>query len=213
MPQAADRPRAALAALAPGLALLAACWWLGAYVTAHGEPPLLWHFARQVRGHALAAAWAFTTTGWPQVLGPLYALCLILAIAVRRWRLRAGFLLFCGLAAWRAADALQRYFARPRRSDWLLKHELSFSYPSSHASISTAFYLLAALTVMRSDLPSAVRYPLAAVSAILWAGILWSRLALAAHYPTDVIGGVCLGGAVVLLSYAVVRLAGAGSAA
>lgn len=190
------------------IVLFAGFWWLGLYVSTHPEPPLLWAFAKAVRGHAIWTAWAFTNAGWPQVLGPLYAICLAIAIFVRSWRVRASYLLASGLLAWRAADGLQKLFARPRRLDWLIRHEHAYSYPSSHATISTAFYLLAAVIVIRSELPKPVRYPLCAALAAIWLGILWSRLALAAHYPTDVIGGVCLGGAIALLLTAVVRLAG-----
>jgi len=58
------------------------------------------------------------------------------------------------------------------------------------------------------DLPKGVRYTGFAVLALLWAGICWSRLSLAAHYPTDVAGGIMLGGAIALIGAAVVRLAG-----
>lgn len=195
--------------IAAAILLFSGFWWLGLYVSVHPEPPALSAFAQAVRGHAVALAWAFTNAGWPQVLGPLFACALAIAIFVRSWRLRASYLLVCGLLAWRAADGLQKYFGRPRRLDWLMKHELASSYPSSHATISTAFYLLAAVLVVRSELPAPVRYPLGALLAILWLGILWSRLALAAHYPTDVIGGVCLGAVIVLLASAVLRLTGA----
>ena len=201
--------RQILLQLAVAVLLFTAFWWLGLYVSAHQEPPALWAFAKAVRGHAIPLAWAFTNAGWPRVLGPLFAGTLAIAIFIRRWRVRAVYLLLCGLLAWRAADGLQKFFARPRRLDWLMKHELASSYPSSHATISTAFYLLAAVLIARSELPASLRYPLSAALAVMWLGILWSRLALAAHYPTDVIGGVCLGGVIVLLASAVLRLAGA----
>lgn len=201
--------RNVLLRLSLAIVLFAGFWWLGLYVSAHHEPNALWAFAKTVRGHAIPLAWAFTTAGRPQVIGPLFACTLAIAIFIRRWRLRASYLLVCGLLAWRAADGLQKFFARPRRLDWLMKHELASSYPSSHATISTAFYLLAAVLVARSELPVAIRYPVSAAFAILWLGILWSRLALAAHYPTDVIGGVCLGAVIVLLASAVLRLTGA----
>ncbi len=118
------------------------------------------------------------------------------------------YLVGTALVAWGCADELQRLFARPRRLDWLIRHEHAFSYPSSHATISTAFYLLAAILVLRSNLPPAVRYSGFAVLAIMWLGILWSRLALAAHYPTDVIGGVCLGLVLALFGAAIVRATG-----
>lgn len=190
------------------LVLIAAFWWLGIYVTEHGEPPALLAFAKAARGHAIRVAWAFTNAGWAPVLAPLYAICLAIAVFVKTWRARMLYLVGTALTAWGCADELQRLFARPRRLDWLIRHEHAFSYPSSHATISTAFYLLAAILALRSNLPPVARYFGFGLLAGMWLGILWSRLALAAHYPTDVIGGVCLGLALALFGAAIVRATG-----
>jgi undecaprenyl-diphosphatase len=194
--------------VAISVVLFAGLWWLGLYVKTHGEPAGLWAFARSVRGHGIWVAWAFTNAGYAKVLAPLYALCVVIAIFSRPWRSRALYALVSGLLAWGAADGLQRLFARPRRTDWLIRHEHAFSYPSSHATISTAFYLLAGVLILRSELPRWLRYVAFAVLGALWFGILWSRVALAAHYASDVIGGVCLGMVIALLGAAFIRLGG-----
>lgn len=206
--------RNAIAYVVAAIVLFAAFFELGVYVTHHGEPAMLWAFAQSARGHALGLAWALTNAGWPQVLAPLYALCLILAIVNVRWRVRSIYVVVCALVAWRAADAFQHFFARPRRGDWLIRHEHAFSYPSSHAAISTAFYFLWGVVLLRSELPRAVRYAAFVVLTAFAAGIIWSRLSLAAHYPTDVAGGIVLGLAVSLLGAAAVKvLASPGAAA
>lgn len=192
---------------AASVVLLAGVFWLGAYVTHHGEPPALMAFALSVRGHALSAAWAFTNAGYAYVLAPLYAACIIVAVVSPRWRLVALLVVASGLIAWGAADGLQHYFARPRRHDWLIKRELAFSYPSSHAAISTAFYFFAGVLALRSKLPRALAVAAFAVLTVLTAGICWSRLALAAHYPTDVIGGIALGLVIICALMAAVRTA------
>ncbi len=205
---AARNYAAAILPLICSLLLFAAFSWLGAYVTVHGEPPAFWTFAKGVRGHSLGVAWALTNCGWPQVLAPLYAACIAVAIWIRAWRTRMVYLIAVALTAWVAADRLQVFFARPRRLDWLIRHETAFSYPSSHAAISTAFYLVAAVLLLCSESSARVRYPAFVALTAVWLGILWSRLSLAAHYPTDVAGGVALGAAIALLGAAVVRLAG-----
>lgn len=194
--------------VAPALILFAGFWWLGLYVQHHAEPPALWAFAKVVRGHAIGLAWAFTNAGWPQVLAPLYLSCIAIAVFIRGWRLRMIYLVAVALTAWGAADGFQRFFARPRRLDWLIRHEHAFSYPSSHAAISTAFYLSAGVLVFRSELPQAARYGGFLILTLMWLGILWSRLALAAHYPTDIAGGVCLGLVLCLAGAAIVRAGG-----
>lgn len=189
------------------IVLFALFFLLGGYVTRHGEPAVLWAFAQAVRGHALGLAWAFTNAGWAKVLAPLYFVCLVLAAVNPRWRVRALYVVSVALVSWGAADGFQRFFARPRRGDWLIRHEHAFSYPSSHAAIATGFYFLWAVVLLLSaELAAPVRYGCFVVLAAFTLGIVWSRLALAAHYPTDVIGGIMLGLVVSLLGAVAVKV-------
>lgn len=201
------RPRAVVL-FSLATAICALFLWLGRWVSIHGEPPVLWRLDETMRGHALATAWALTHAGWGYVLGPLYAALLLVAIVSRRWRVPALLAVASGLACWGAADLCQHFFARPRRADWLIKHETSFSYPSSHAAISTGFYFLCGLLVLRSPIRGAIRWPVFGILTVFTAAIVWSRLALAAHYVTDVTGGVLLASAVMLYSSAVLHAAG-----
>lgn len=206
MPQA--RERVAIAYIIAAIVLVAAFFVLGKDVTAHGEPPGLWHWALEVHGQAVTLAWIFTNFGWIQALGPLFVIAIVVAIRFAQWRVRMIYLMCSCLVTWGVTDALQRYFARPRRTDWLWRHEHAFSYPSSHASTSTAFYLLAGILILTSDLPRVARVFGFLLLSAIWLGICWSRLALGAHYPTDVAGGIMLGAAIALAGAAVVRLAG-----
>ena len=141
--------------------------------------------------HATLLAWWITWFGFFQVLLPVGVATAIIAIAVPAWRSRLTFAILSLLIAWRGTDAWQHFFARPRRSDWVIKHELSFSYPSSHATIAIAFYIVLAIFVARGALPG--RAWLAPLLALLALAIMWSRLALGAHYLTDIVGGVLWG--------------------
>ncbi len=125
------------------------------------------------------------------MLLPIGIVVAIVAIAVPSWRSRLTFAILSLVLAWRGTDAWQHFFARPRRPDWVIKHELSFSYPSSHATIAIAFYVVLAIFVARSALPG--RAWLAPALVLLAVGIIWSRLALGAHYLTDVVGGLLWG--------------------
>ena len=182
--------------------------WLGRYVTTHPEPHALSVFALALRGYGTVVAWKFTEMGRPYVLGPLYAALIVLAILRPEWRAPALFAVAMGLVCWGAADAFQHYFARPRRSDWLVRHETAFSYPSSHVTIATGFYFLCGLLAVRSRLAGWLRYGLFAILTLITLGIIWSRIELAAHNVTDVIGGVMLGLAIILLGTALMEFAG-----
>ena len=182
--------------------------WLGFYVTQHGEPAALWAFAQAARGRVEGPAWVLTNAGFAYVVAPLGALCIVIAIVSPRWRLPALFVVAVALACWSATDALQHYFARPRRMDWLIRHEHAYSYPSSHASISTCFYFLWGLVLLRSSLAAWLRVTAFVLLAALTLGIMWSRVALGAHYPTDVIGGALLGAVIILLGQALLKTSG-----
>ncbi len=201
--------RRLLALVIPAVVFFAGFMWLGFYVRTHGEPPALWAFAQAVRGRAIGLAWAFTNAGYAYVLAPLYALCIVLAIVSPRWRVPALFVVAVALVCWGAADAFQHFFARPRRGDWLIRHEHAFSYPSSHAAICTGFYFLWGLVLLKSELATWLRRASFVLLGALTLGIIWSRLALGAHYPTDVIGGTVLAAVIVLLAFALARTAGA----
>jgi undecaprenyl-diphosphatase len=198
----------ALALALPAILLFAGFMWLGFYVAHHGEPAELWSCARAARGHAIGLAWVFTNVGYAYVLAPLYAVCIVVAIFSPRWRLPALAIVAVALICWGAADGFQHYFARPRRADWLMRHEHAFSYPSSHATISTGFYFLWGLVLLRSRLASWLRTAAFVLLTALTLGIMWSRLALGAHYPTDVLGGAALGTIIILLALALVRTTG-----
>lgn len=145
--------------------------------------------------HSTLIAWWFTWLGYAYVLAPVGITLIGIAVFFPRYRWHAIFSIVAVLLAWQGADFFQHFFMRPRRVDWVVKHETAFSYPSSHAAIVAGFYFLWAVFIARSNL--AGRTVLSIVLALLGCGILWSRLALGAHYLTDVIGGLLWGAAVV----------------
>lgn len=193
--------------VAVAFVLLAAFFGLGYYVTSHGEPHALAVFALQLRGRGTAVAWRFTEMGWGYVLAPLYVALIVLAIFRPEWRAPALFAVAIALICWGAASGFQHYFNRPRRTDWLVRHETAGSYPSSHAAICTGFYFLCGLLALRSALARWLRYSLFTVLTLIALAIMWSRIELAAHNITDIIGGVLLALAIILLGEAVLELA------
>lgn len=177
--------------------------WLGSRVTHGGEPAIFVAWESALLDHSTLVAWWLTWSCYIYVLVPLAVALLIVAWRVPAWRGRIAFSLVMLLLCWQGADLFQHLFARPRRLDWVVRHETAFSYPSSHAAICVGFYGLWAALIARSDLPDAVRTVVPWALAALVLGTCWSRLALGAHYLTDVIGGALLACAILSAALAV----------
>lgn len=165
---------------------------LGMDVVRYGEPGGLLGWESSLLDHSTLVAWWLTWGCYVTVLVPLAVVLLIVAWLVPAWRARIIFSIVMLLLCWRGADFFQHVFARPRPLHWVVKHETTFSYPSSHAAIVTGFYGLWALMLYMSDLPRATRAVASALIVILGLAICWSRLALGAHYFTDLAGGALL---------------------
>jgi membrane-associated phospholipid phosphatase len=174
--------------LALASALLLAYLWLGAAVS--WRPP---HGIDLAAGGLFGMATplaAFLTS-----LGrfPAYAaFCVgVLLVGLVRRRALAASVTAVGLliVAETTSGWFKAAFHRPRPAHWLVTHETSFSYASGHATNSFVFFGFWAVMALRSGIS---------------AGIGWSRLALGAHYPTDVLGGYLLGAVVLVLGLTLV---------
>ncbi|MGC2129270.1 MAG: phosphatase PAP2 family protein [Candidatus Aquilonibacter sp.] len=194
-------PHYRFASLAIAVVLFAVFLMLGRAVDHAPDPGWLMFAEMQWVNHSTLIAWWLTWFGWIDILLPLAILLIAIAIRFPAWRSRVIFAIVSLLIAWQGTDLFQHLFARPRRLDWVVKHETAFSYPSSHTAIATGFYLLLAVFVARSTVRGAAPLPgrawFASAIAALALGIMWSRLDLGAHYLTDVVGGVLWGGAIV----------------
>jgi undecaprenyl-diphosphatase len=186
---------------------------LGLDVVRHGEPAPLLGWERALLDHSTLVAWWLTWSCFKEVLFPLAFLLIIVAWRVPAWRARIVFSLVLLLLCWRGSDLFQHLFARPRPLDWVVKHETSFSYPSTHAAIATGFYALWAVMLYASELPRRIRGIGAFLLLLLAIAICWSRLALGAHYLTDLAGGVLLAVALVSVALAAVPVNLAGPVA
>ena len=190
--------------LLAGLASFLLFIGLGFWVTRHGESAALTSLNASLLDHSTLVAWWLTWACYPKLLLPLGLILLVLAWRLPAWRTRILFSIAMLLLAWQGADLFQHLFARPRPLDWVVKHETSFSYPSSHAAIAIAFYALWAAMLYMSELPRSTRTLAGFVLLALALAICWSRLALGAHYFTDLVGGALLGLALVCIGSAFV---------
>lgn len=91
------------------------------------------------------------------------------------------------------ANAFKRHFARVRPEYWHHLQERGHSYPSGHATTAALFFFGWGLVAAIGTLPEELKIAALAVLTLWALGISWSRLALGAHYLTDVLGGILLG--------------------
>jgi len=149
--------------------------------------------AEPLAGWGVPVAWVFTASClWPALVTA--GICaLVLAWRSPAWRARALLSVVLTVVAWQTSDLLKNLFKRTRPPYWFFHHETSFSYSSGHALFATIVYGLWAYFIFRSTFPAPLRWTLAALGVAWGLAVIWSRLALGAHYPTDLIGGVLLG--------------------
>ena len=92
--------------------------------------------------------YAVTWLGSIHVVAALAVAGLLLALLARRWR-EALLLPLVAILSWLSVEGLKEVFARPRpplADDGL---ETGFSFPSTHATVSAAFYGVAAYFLIR----------------------------------------------------------------
>lgn len=177
------------------VACLCACFILG-YIASNAAT--LWRIdieAAALRGTGVPLAALFTLSG------RAFPLCCIALVGIGVTTLtRTGWKIAIAIAVTQllsqgGAEFAKRLFARTRPDAWLVKREFGFSFPSGHATTAVVFYASWAVLVWVSQLRGDVKVALVALIAIWAAGIDWSRIALGAHYPTDVAGGTLFGSA------------------
>ena len=166
--------------------------WLGLSVS-HVPPHGIDLAGRALAGHATFLALVFTESCWWEMLLALGIIVVLVAVRYPAWRARVTLAVPATLITWQLSDVLKNVFRRPRPDYWVLIHEPTYAYSSGHAMFALLVYGLWAWYIWNSDLPRTVRIVVAPLLALWACGIIWSRLALGAHYVTDLAGGVLLG--------------------
>lgn len=87
---------------------------------------------------------------------------------------------------------LKEIFYRPRPSIRMMDVS-GYSFPSGHTMNNVAIYGFFIFLVLISPLNKGMKIFLNTIMVLLTSTIAFSRMYLAVHYPTDIIGGICGG--------------------
>ncbi len=166
---------------------------IGSYVSS--RPPTALDLAgAALRGEATPVASFFTALGRTNAILLIAALAAVMALAARANPLPVLGVVVAQVLSQGVVAALKPVFHRLRPDHWLLYRETDLSFPSGHATTSIVFFLSLALLAHRlPSVPRPVAVTFTALAGICVVAIPWSRLALGAHYATDVTGGLLFG--------------------
>lgn len=149
--------------------------------------------ARRLVGQATPFAAFFTLCGRAFALTAFAIAAVVSIVALHGNLVVAAAILAAQASSQGLAELAKRRFARKRPDDWIFHQELGFSYPSGHASTAALFFGSWLIYAASSGAGHPAATAAIALSAVFAVGIDWSRLALGAHYPTDVAGGTLFG--------------------
>lgn len=121
-----------------------------------------------------------------------------------RLRLRAAVLVVAVMVATQELTHFAKAFFGRDRPAWQETDHLlqSGSFPSAHASGVAAFAALVVLLVVLESRSAALRRTVGASAALVVLLVCADRLLLGRHYPTDLLGGILLGGGLAMLGMA-----------
>jgi membrane-associated phospholipid phosphatase len=167
---------------------------LGAAV-AHRPPGPLDVAATALRGHGVSLALFFTSLGRWWMLLPIAVVAFGVGMSARANLIPLTIVLGAQAASQAATTLLKRAFHRTRPDGYIGPLESDLSFPSGHAVTAIVFFGGLAILAWHAPFPRPFTAAATFVLAICMIGIPWSRLALGAHYATDVIGGLFFGAA------------------
>ncbi len=137
-------------------------------------------------------------------LGGFTVLTLVTAVAViafllhKRWR-HALVMLGAALVGELCSDLLKSAYGRPRPD--LVPHGsyvYSASFPSGHSLHAAVVFLTLAMLISSLETHRSTKMLAYSLAILILVAVGFSRVYLGVHWPTDVLGGWCLGAAVAL---------------
>lgn len=124
---------------------------------------------------------------------------LVLTLLVRRQAREAGLVVLVLAAVTAGSEAVKELVARPRPPGFDTSVPgVVYSYPSGHVLEALAIFGMISILLWRSRLPRGIRITIPVLSAGFVLLVAIARVAVNAHYPSDVLAGLagglgCLG--------------------
>lgn len=147
------------------------------------------HLLRESRTGFMFGITHFSSTSLMVIAFPL----VLVIFSVFKLYRHAIFTFCAGVGGSLLVYFMKIFFARPRPPYPLLYKEESFSFPSGHSTFSFIFYGTLAYLIWLTDLSKVWKLIAMTFLISLSFTIGFSRIYLRVHYPSDVLGGFCLG--------------------
>lgn len=176
------------------LVLFALFLWIG-WIVARRPLGKLDTLAASFRSQATPLARAFTLSGRASGLAAASVAAFFVFLALHKPLWIPLAMIVSQLSSQGVVELFKAAFTRTRPDYWLVGLDAGHSYPSGHSATAVIFFIGWALVVAFSGLAPPIRDTLISVFALWALGIMWSRLALGAHYLSDVAGGAIFGAA------------------
>ena len=154
----------------------------------------VFHFFQKylIKDSLTSSMYAITQLSSAPFVKVAYPFLLVVLLLFKRYR-KAIFIFAAGVGGLLLIYGMKMFFARPRPPYPLLYKEESFSFPSGHATFGFIFYGTLAYFIWLTNLPKMWKYIAMTFLIALSLTIGFSRVYLRVHYPSDVLGGFCLG--------------------
>lgn len=110
------------------------------------------------------------------------------------------------LLGWLSSDLGKSFYDRPRPD--LVPHAAyvySGSFPSGHSTLSAAAYLTLAMLIASLETRRRSKALVYGLAAVVLVSVGFSRVYLGVHWPSDVLGGWCLGALWALVAWITLR--------
>ncbi|MED4130413.1 phosphatase PAP2 family protein [Shouchella miscanthi] len=132
----------------------------------------------------------------------ILGIVLIIFLLVRRSPLKDVYFSAAVLLTTGVLNTAAKYsFARVRPEEFMIVELSTFSFPSGHTMGAASFYSVVAFLIWKRTDRRSIRFAISSFSIgmIVLMGI--SRVYLGVHFPTDVMGGLFLSGAILSFFY------------